>query len=71
MSKSIVTKELYYLAGVISEQIWGRLPGGIQQRLSAFAGRLFESPVSRFLIRPYCKIYYNGRFQVPSAKSAA
>ena len=54
-----MTKELYYLAGVISEQIWGRLPGGIQQRLSAFAGRLFESPVSRFLIRPYCKIYYN------------
>jgi phosphatidylserine decarboxylase len=49
---------MYYLAGSISERLWGRVPRPLQQRASAVLGRFFNTKISRFLIGPYCLFHY-------------
>lgn len=45
----------------LSVGLWGSLPGELQRKLSANYAVLYTKPYSRFIIRPYTRLFYRDR----------
>lgn len=42
----------------LSLHVWGALPAILQRAISAWYARIYEHPLSRHIIAPYCKAHY-------------
>ena len=59
---NFLSVRIYYLAGIISEWLWGAVPGPVQRRLSSVLGMFFITRLSRLLLEPYCLLNYGDAF---------
>ncbi|MEN8788014.1 MAG: phosphatidylserine decarboxylase [Flavobacteriaceae bacterium] len=58
----------------LSVEVWGNLPSNIQRKTSAVYARLYNKPISKWIIKPYVRYFYNNKnylegFVPPNGKS--
>lgn len=58
----LIMNSLQYLCGVLSIQFWGRLSDSMHIVISRSIASLYNTRVSRFLIKPYCLWQYGDPF---------
>ncbi len=56
--KGKVKNLIYYVAGFLSAEIWGRFSGSAHFATSGFIAKLYNLRISRFFIKPYCYWQY-------------
>ncbi|WP_353779496.1 phosphatidylserine decarboxylase [Winogradskyella sp. 3972H.M.0a.05] len=58
----------------LSVKIWGNIPSPIQRKLSKIYTKIYDTPLSKQFIKPYCKFHYNDpnyldQFKPPNGKT--
>jgi len=58
----------------LSVEVWGNLPSNLQRKISAVYARLYNKPISKWIIKPYVRYFYNDKnyltgFIPPNGKS--